>query len=147
LQRTEEGRRYRALFGARLRDGSLFAGERPHHRVEVEPGCIVIQSGGVRSGRIGAGSIVVETMAGALRTRGRCIVYGVRAPGRLPPSAIPGQSVLEGTLRDSLGSPLRAARPECQTTGHLGKPTFERPGSIRETGENHGKRPQMAHGP
>jgi hypothetical protein len=82
LQRTEEGRRYRALFGARLQDGSLFAGERPHHRVEVEPGCIVIESAGVRSGRISAGSIAVETMAGELRTRGRCIVYGVRAPGR-----------------------------------------------------------------
>lgn len=82
LQRTEEGRRYRALLGARLQDGSLFAGERPHRRVEVEPGCIVIESGGVRSGRISAGSIAVETMAGELRTSGRCIVYGVRAPGR-----------------------------------------------------------------
>ena len=82
LQMTREGASYRSLLGARLEDGALFVGDRPGPDVSVEPGSIVVDGSGIRSGSIGAGSIVVGTSAGELRTNGRCIVYGVRAPGK-----------------------------------------------------------------
>jgi hypothetical protein len=82
LQMTEDGASYRSLLGARLEDGALFVGDRPGPAVSVEPGSIVVEGSGIRSGTIGAGSIVVGTTAGELRTDGRCIVYGVKAPGR-----------------------------------------------------------------
>jgi hypothetical protein len=82
LDRSRKGEAYRDLLCAHLEDGTLYVGEKPGSRVEVEPGSIVMDGSGIRSGRIGAGSIVVDAKVGDLRTSGPCIVYGVRAPGR-----------------------------------------------------------------
>jgi len=80
LERTAEGETYRSLLCAQPEDGVLYVGERPSSAVEVEPGAIVMDGRGIRSGRIGAGSIVVDAKVRELRTTGPCIVYGVRAP-------------------------------------------------------------------
>jgi hypothetical protein len=82
LQEDEEGEALRALFNARLDGGSLIVGAPPGGRVIVEPGAIVINGKGIRSGRIGSGSIVVSTEVAKLVTSGRNIVYGVKAPSR-----------------------------------------------------------------
>lgn len=81
LDRTAEGEAYRSLLCAQPEDGVLYVGERPSSAVEVEPGSIVMDGRGIRSGRIGAGSIVVDAKVREIRTTGPCIVYGVRAPG------------------------------------------------------------------
>jgi hypothetical protein len=82
LLETARGEDYRRLLGAKLEDGAIYCGERPGSRVSVEAGAMVIEGSGIRSGHIGAGSIIVGTTARELRAEGDCIVYGVRAPGR-----------------------------------------------------------------
>ena len=77
---TGRGERYRRLLGARLENGALFVGEGPPPGVDVEPGSIVIGGTGIRSGRVGAGSIIVDPRVAELRTWGRSIAYGVWAP-------------------------------------------------------------------
>lgn len=82
LENTGRGEVCRSLFCAQVEDGVFYVGERPGPRVEVEPGSIVMEGIGIRSGRIAAGSIVLAARVRELRTEGPCIVYGVRAPGR-----------------------------------------------------------------
>ena len=81
LSRTDMGEKYRRLLGAHLEGGVLFVGDRPGSAVSVEPGSLVIEGSGIRSGSIGAGSIVVGTTTKELRAEGDCIVYGVQAAG------------------------------------------------------------------
>jgi hypothetical protein len=115
LSNTEDGERRRNLLGARLEDGVLFVGERPGPRVEVEPGSIVIDGAGIRSGHVGAGSLVVDARVGEIRTSGRCIVYGVRAPRRTFQVTDGGVAadVVRGSRRRTVrGSLFGPSRPE-----------------------------------
>ncbi len=118
LEVTERGEHHRRLLGARLEGGALFVGERPPPEVEVEPGSMVIGGGGIRSGRIGRGSIVVDPRVGELRTSGRCVAYGVWAPRsrlRLRDGEVAAGVLHRGrrlTVRASLlGAPKRDGDP------------------------------------
>jgi len=82
LEAGKKGDCCRRLLGAHLEDGVLYVGQRPPPRVDVEAGAIIVDGAGIRSGSVGAGALVVGAKVRELRTRGRCIVYGVRAPTR-----------------------------------------------------------------
>jgi len=119
LANTEDGERRRSLLGARLEDGVLFVGERPDSRVEVEPGSIVIDGAGIQSGRVGAGSLVVDARVRELRTWGRCIVYGVRRPRQALQVTDGGVAadVVRGSRRRTVrGSLFGPSRPEDGST-------------------------------
>ncbi len=119
LEDTEDGERRRKLLGATLEDGVLFVGERPDPRVEVEPGSIVIDGAGIRSGGVGAGSLVVDARVGEIRTSGRCIVYGVRAPRHTLQVTDGGVAadVIRGSRRRTVrGSLFGPSRPEGRST-------------------------------
>jgi hypothetical protein len=114
LDRSPTSDPYRSLLCAHPEDGILFVGERPGPKVEVEPGSIVIGGGGIRAGKIGAGSFVVDAKVREIHTAGPCIVYGVRAPGqalRVTDGGVAADVVdrnARRTIRGSLYRPPRA---------------------------------------
>jgi hypothetical protein len=156
LEGTEKGEAYRSLLGTTLENGVLFVGDRPGHRVEVEPGSIVIDGAGIRSGRVGVGSVVVDARVGDLRAAGRCIVYGVRAPGgavRVTDGGVAADVVQYRQRRTIRGSLFGSPRDQRNQSAWL-KPRFGSPLSVsdqRDTlprgREVHGERSARDAGP